>query len=46
MTEGTLLSKIGAAGFVKIIAPLPSSETLELPLTFVATIVAQIDCPH
>lgn len=27
-------------------APLPPSETRELPLTFVATTVAQIDCPH
>ena len=46
MTVGTFARLIGAAGLVKIIAPLPPSDTTEDPLMLVAITFAQIPCPH
>jgi hypothetical protein len=42
----TLARASGASGFVKIFAPVPSVETGELPLMFVATTLAYIIEPQ
>jgi len=43
---GTFKSKIGGSGTVKIIAPFPDSDCIELPLIFVAIIFAYMLEPH
>ncbi len=40
------MSETGGSGTFKILAPLAGSETTELPLIFVATILANITLPH
>jgi len=44
--DGTFARLIGAAGLVKMIAPLPPSDTYDDPLMLVAITFAQIPCPH
>lgn len=44
--DGAFARLIGAAGLVKMIAPLPPSDTYDDPLMLVAITFAQIPCPH
>lgn len=46
MIRGTLIRLIGASGTLRIIAPWPASDMIELPLILIAITLTKTSEPH